>query len=317
MTGAQRRVGAVVLTYNSSQDLPFCLAGLRAQRGVDLRVIVVDNASNRAERERMKAIFREVLLSSHILAADTAADPDTLAVFLHNDVNSGYSAGNNIGARFAAEIGCEAVLIVNPDVRIDDQDYVSSLLDLITKNDKTAAACSAVTNLSGLQENPMTEPRFIEELLWPVKMVFGRFLPKKGAFAALPTTSLRVERVSGACFLIRVDFLRLIGFFDETVFLYCEESILCAQARAAGWHMIMDPLRHVIHTHRTNAKGDPLPRFRNWAESRSRFHATYGGYGAMGQALLAGSRSLMLAPVWAKTTFKQMLERVRQMSEGA
>ena len=43
MTRAQSRVGAVVLTYNSADDLPDCLAGLRAQRGVDLQVIVVDN----------------------------------------------------------------------------------------------------------------------------------------------------------------------------------------------------------------------------------------------------------------------------------
>lgn len=310
MTGAQRRVGAVVLTYNSSQDLPACLAGLLTQRGLDLRVIVVDNASKSDERARLEAIFREFHPEGRILAAEAAADPDTSAVFLCNDVNSGYSAGNNIGARYAAEIGCEAVLIVNPDVRIYDQDYVSSLVDLITMDAKTAVACSAVTNLSGGQENPMTEPRFIEELVWPVKMVFGRFLPTKDAFDSLPMTPFRVERVSGACFLIRVDFLRRIGFFDETVFLYCEESILYAQVRAAGWNMIMDPLRNVLHAHRTAAKGDQLQRFRNWARSRGRFHAAYSGYGAMEQALLAGSRSLMLALIWAKTSFKLVLRRV-------
>jgi GT2 family glycosyltransferase len=317
MTGTQKRVGAVVLTYNSSQDLPACLAGLWAQRGVDLRVIVVDNASKRDERALMQATFREFMSDGRIMAVEAAAAPDTSAAFLCNDVNAGYSAGNNIGARFADGIGCEAVLIVNPDVRIDDQDYVSSLVDLITKDTKTAVACSAVTNLSGDQENPMSEPGFIQELLWPVKMVLGGVLQKKVLLDSQPETPVRVDKVSGSCFMIRLDFLRRIGFFDETVFLYCEESILSAQVREAGWHMIMDPRRGVLHAHRTNAKGDPLPRFRNWAKSRRRYHVTYGGYGPIGRALLVGSRSVTLALVWIKFSFKQIVSRMRQISESA
>ena len=75
MTRAQSRVGAVVLTYNSADDLPDCLAGLRAQRGVDLQVIVVDNASKLDERARMKAIFHEVLPEGLILAAKPLPTP--------------------------------------------------------------------------------------------------------------------------------------------------------------------------------------------------------------------------------------------------
>lgn len=317
MTGTQKRIGAVVLTYNSSEDLPACLAGLQAQRGVDLRLIVVDNASNGDERARMKDTFLEFFSEGRILAAEAVADPDTPAVFLCNEVNSGYSAGNNIGARFADEIGCDAVLIVNPDVRIDDQDYVSSLVDLITNDTKTAVACSAVTNLSGDQENPMSEPGFIQELLWPVKMVLGGFLHRNTPLVSLLETPVRVDKVSGSCFMIRLDFLRRIGLFDETVFLYCEESILSAQVREAGWHMIMDPRRSVLHAHRTDAKGDPLPRLRNWAKSRRRYHVAYGGYGPMGRALLVGSRSVTLVLVWIKFTLKQIVSRMRQILESA
>ena len=317
MTRAQSRVGAVVLTYNSADDLPDCLAGLRAQRGVDLRVIVVDNASKLDERARMKAIFHEVLPEGLILAAKPASYPDASAVFLCNDVNAGYSAGNNIGARFAAESGCEAVLIVNPDVRIEDPDYLANLFDLITADAKTAVACSTVTNLFGKHENPMIEPGFVEELLWPVKMVFGRLLPRQRAVTTLPARALKVEKVTGACFLIRMDFLRVIRFFDESVFLYCEESILYAQVRATGWKMLMNPGRHALHAHRTTAKGDQLTRYQNWARSRTQFHAAYGGYGVLGQALLAGSRSLVLGLVRMRTLLKRVLSRAAQMRGGA
>ena len=121
MIETQQRIGAVVLTYNSSEDLLNCLIGLRAQQGVNLQIIVVDNASKPDERSRLKAIFLEVLPMGIILPTNGTMDVDASAVFLCNDINSGYSAGNNIGARFAVASGCEAVLIINPDARIEDQ----------------------------------------------------------------------------------------------------------------------------------------------------------------------------------------------------
>jgi len=304
MNVERRRIGAVVLTYNSSDELADCLACLTAQRDVDLRVIVVDNASTSTNRAAMEKIFLQKLPDGIISdATDACADLlDTAsALFLRNLHNSGYSAGNNIGARLAVSSGCEAVLILNPDVRIEDPYYLAALVELINADAETAVACSAVTNLSGANENPMVEPSFVEELLWPVTMVFGRFLPKHKKVIILPSTPFMVEKVTGACFLIRADFLRRIGFFDESVFLYCEESILSAQVRAAGWHMMMDPGRHALHAHRTCTKGNQLTRFRNWARSRGQFHAAHSGYGTIRQTLLAGSRVLILALIWLKT----------------
>lgn len=297
----------MILTYNSSEDLAGCLVGLRMQRGVDLRLIVVDNASKPDQLAQLEAIFHEILPEGRIFTASAAAACDTSAVFLRNDVNSGYSAGNNIGARFASDIGCEAVLIINPDVRINEPDFLAGLVDLITAHTDAAVACSAITNLSGAHENPMIEPNFVEEVLLPAKMLFGRFLPSRRVGEILPSTPLLVEKVCGACFLIRTDFLHQIGFLDESVFLYCEESILSAQVRAAGLKMMMAPRLHALHAHRTNTKGGQLVRFQNWAKSRSRFHAVYGSYGALGQALLAGSRSLTLGLVWMRELTKRAL----------
>lgn len=305
MSLPKRRVGAVVLTYNSTDDLPDCFESLIRQLGVDLRVIVVDNASRPEERARMEEIFHSFFPDGEVMNTDTAPTTESRAVFLGNTLNVGYSAGNNIGARFAVARDCESVLIINPDVRIEDPQYIISLADLIAKDGKTAVACSDVSNLAGQHENPKIEPRFVEELLWPLKMIFGQFLPKTDAKFTPLAIPFQVEKVTGACFLIRSDFLRLIDFFDESVFLYCEESILCAQVRQAGWHMLMDPSRYALHSHRSEAKGDPLPRFQLWAESRARYHAQYSGYGMMKRAMLAGSRCVMLGLVTLKSALKK------------
>lgn len=295
MTGQPLRIAAVVLTYNSTDDLPDCLSGLLAQAGVDLRVIVVDNASRPEARATMEADFLAALPGGRVLDAEAARPKDLAdrtAVFLRNPVNGGYSAGNNIGARLAAELGCEAVLIINPDVRIDNPDYVAVLTKLVTADPRTAITCSALRSLSGAHENPMSEPGFFEELLWPVRMITAR-LWRAPAGPQPPTATSQVDKVSGACFMIRSDFLRLIGFFDTSVFLYCEESILRAQVRALGWHMMMEPGLEALHAHRSSAKGSPLARFRFWAQSRRQFHRDHGGYGPLRRALLTGSRALM------------------------
>ena len=215
MTGQPLRIAAVVLTYNSTDDLPDCLSGLLAQAGVDLRVIVVDNASRPEARATLEADFLAALPGGRVLDVEAARPKDLAdrtAVFLRNPVNAGYSAGNNIGARLAAALGCEAVLVINPDVRIDDPDYIAILFDLVMADPKTAVACSKLRSLSGMHENPMCEPSFSEELLWPMRMISAR-LWRASAGPQPPTATSRVDKVSGACFMIRSDFLRLIGFF--------------------------------------------------------------------------------------------------------
>lgn len=304
------RVAAVVLTYNSSEDLPECLAGLVAQRGVDLRIIVVDNASRQAESEAMQAVFQSALPEGRVGAVGAADTADATALFLRNQNNAGYSAGNNIGARVAAEIGCDAVLIINPDVRLSDPNYIQTLAALSTVDGKTAVACSALRNLSDAQENPMNEPGFVEEMLWPVQMIVERLKRRATPATSLPKAPLPVEKVSGACFLIRLDFLQQIEFFDESVFLYCEESILRAQVRSAGLHMMMDPTIEALHAHRSSAKGDPLPRFVAWSKSRAYFHKAHSGYGPLRQMALAGSRALTLMMIRARGFVKQRRGRI-------
>ncbi len=310
MIETQQRIGAVVLAYNSSEDLLNCLIGLRAQQGVNLQIIVVDNASKPNERSRLKAIFLEVLPMGIILPANGTMDVDASAVFLCNDINSGYSAGNNIGARFAAASGCEAVLIINPDVRIEDPDYLVELVGLITVNTKTAVACSALTNLLGIHENPMIELRFWEEFFWPLQMIIKRFFYRQIIRKPLFSKPQRVEKVSGACFLIRTDFLLQIDYFDETVFLDCEEAILSAQVQRAGWNMMMDPRRHALHAHSSMAKGNQYDLYVIWAKSRGKFHATYSQYGVLRQALLAESRRIILVLIWLKMILKKLFKAV-------
>lgn len=298
------RIGAVVLTYNSVDDLPVCLDGLLAQTGIDLHLIVVDNASAPEARSQMEAAFLERAPGGAIIEAAEATASQLAHVqeiFVRNDRNAGYSAGNNIGARLAVAAGCEAVLIVNPDVRIADREYLTGLADGLSSDEWNVVAASTMRSLSGNDENPMSELSFMRELFLPVVMI-GKVL----GFARQKGTSHHqragpVGKVSGCCFLVRSDFLQEIGYFDQNVFLYCEEAILAAQIRRIGRQAVYCPWLEAVHAHKPADKGDPVRRQILWSRSRKYWHTRYAGYGELRRSALAISHGLIIALTWLQS----------------
>ena len=297
------RLGAVILTHNSDDDLAACMACLLAQRGVLLDVIVVDNASAGDRLERMRASFRAAFPAGRHVEAGAAPDGAYRCgdgIFVANGTNAGYSAGNNIGARIATGLGCAAILIVNPDVRIAAPDYLARLSDALFCDDGNAVAGSVIRNLSGADENPMFEPSFTQELLAPLRMVAASLSFGRGGRRSVPDRARPVDKLSGCCFLIRSSFLRDIGYFDQNVFLYCEEAIRAAQVLEAGRKSVYVRDIEAVHAHRPSAKGDPVRRQRLWSRSRRYYHAHYLGYGRIRRAALAASHELVVGLTWAQ-----------------
>ena len=71
-------IGVVVVSHNSAEDLPACLAALGAAEGVE-RVVVVDNASRDASREVVRAV------------------EDPRVILAEEEINSGFAGGCNRG----------------------------------------------------------------------------------------------------------------------------------------------------------------------------------------------------------------------------
>ena len=93
------RIGVVVVSHESAEDLPTCLAALTAASGVE-RVVVVDNASSDASKEVVGAVKDERVL----LVAETS--------------NTGFAGGCNRGFRALAE-HLDVLAFLNPDVVVE------------------------------------------------------------------------------------------------------------------------------------------------------------------------------------------------------
>lgn len=261
------KVMAIILNYNSYDDTFKCLNFLQKQKGVDLNVCIVDNGST-DDKEKIESL---------------KDNQNIFAIF--NSDNKGYSSGNNKGLEKAIEEKCDYALIINPDVEIRDEDYISKLAEVMSEDKTIAVAGTNIINVEGKHQNPLREPYFVEELFWPIgfaKKKYGKELP----FVKKNAKSGCCKKLSGCCFMIDLDFAEDIGFFDEGTFLYSEESILAASVRNKGLIEYYYSEITAYHMHIASKKGDKNNRMQSFYNSRRYFINNYGLYGKLGDKII-------------------------------
>lgn len=293
-------VASIVLNHNGSNHLAVLLPQLKAQHGIGHAVIVVDNASRPEEVGLARDVFFLTWpdgmagATTEILTRIATSGVAAPAYLVLHDRNGGYSAGNNVGIRLAEKLGATAVLIANPDMRIDNPDYAAHLYGTLMREPENVIAASRVVGLDGRDQSPLTELSYWEELLWPV-VVFRNRLGKPISHVVVPDgeSPVAVEKVSGCCLMLRTDFLRGNGYFDEGVFLYCEESILSEQVRRIRGRIVFEPGLKAVHAHEKTSKGNPSRNMLRHIASRSYFIRHYTNHGPIAKFGLQVSYALL------------------------
>ena len=264
------KVVAVVLNYNTAKDSKKCLEYLLKQDYADFEIVVVDNNSPMNDYQKLESDI-DTLQSNRI-------------ELIRNEINSGFSAGNNIGLRRAKEKDAEWSLVINPDVELRDKSYITKMISAISETHKVAVAASNVILPNGQRQNPMIEPKYWEELLWPIESV-TRIIRKNNSYLGADQTGY-CEKVSGCCFFIRMSFAEKMGYLDESVFLYCEEPILASRVKKYGYKELYVREITAYHMHHDSEKGNQVNRLRRFRSSRRYYWKEYSGYGKMKLAAL-------------------------------
>lgn len=252
------KIATIILNYNSSVDCRKCIGFLKAQQGVELEIVVVDNCSRDDERKAVETLCKE-----------------QGCTFIANNENRGYNAGNNVGLRYAAEKGYEFAMIANPDMEFPQTDYLATLLAQMQTNEDIVVCGSDIVGADGIHQSPMgKEGNWRGSFAW-IKEIFGKKKSAAYDFIDNYSESHYCHKVSGCCFMIRISFLKEVDFFDEAVFLYCEEAILSRQVELTGKRMYYLATAQAVHRHVKSDKGDPVKRFKVWGKSRCYFIDRY------------------------------------------
>ena len=210
----------LVISFEKPQLVSEAIASVFASDvRFEYEAIVVDNAS--AEAAAALAPFR-----------------DRLRV-IRNAENLGFTRANNRGA---AEAKGEYLLFLNSDTKVFP-DTLSRLVAFADAHPESGALGPLVLNGDGSFQLSYGRPISLFSEIWQ-KAVASRLARRTDP--RRPKTR-EVGWVSGCCLLTRREYFPGGKVFDEDIFLYFDDSELCARLRQAGRKIFFFPEARIIH----------------------------------------------------------------------
>lgn len=206
-----------------------CLLSLAEVPYSNLTTIVIDNDSGDGIEQMLTEEFPH-------------------AVFLQTGENSGYTGGNNFGIRHAINAGADYVLILNPDTVVVNPNFVAEMVSHLESSPRIGIAGPRVfyREAGQVQNTVLFAPG-----LWRNLSNWFAYRWNPQSFELSADKEIEAEVLNGVCLLIRVECLKQIGLFDETIFMYIEDADLDFRARQQGWKVRYLPIDSIIHRQKT------------------------------------------------------------------
>ncbi|GAA2236071.1 MULTISPECIES: glycosyltransferase family 2 protein [Kitasatospora] len=223
-------VEVIVVTWNSAEVLPGLLDSLeQGLQGVQWRLTVADNAS----ADGTLTLLQERIPGARIV---------------RTGYNAGYAAAIN-----AALAGLEprtAVLVLNPDIRLSPG-CVAAMLPHLDRPGTGIVVPRLHGESGALTHSLRREPAVLRAIGEAVLgnrragrwSLLGETITAGAAYRAATT----VDWATGAALLISWDCLRDCGPWDESFFLYSEETEYALRARDLGHRTRLAPDAHAVH----------------------------------------------------------------------
>jgi N-acetylglucosaminyl-diphospho-decaprenol L-rhamnosyltransferase len=276
------RLLTVILNWRTpDMTLKAAEAALLALDGIEGALVIVDNDSGDGSFD---------MLGAAVAARGWDKGPQSVRV-LQSGHNGGFGAGNNFGIRAGMPDGSKPdyVYLLNSDA-FPAPDAIRALLTHLETHPETGFAGSYIHGPEG--EPHRTAFRFPSILgefeqnirLGPVSRLLSRHIVAQ----PLPTVTTRVDWLAGASIMMRQDVLDQIGLFDETFFLYFEETDLCRRAALAGWptdYVVESRVAHIGSASTGMKTWARIPRF--WLDSRLHYYVKNHGVAYAFAATLA------------------------------
>jgi N-acetylglucosaminyl-diphospho-decaprenol L-rhamnosyltransferase len=253
------RVVIVVVTWNSGRHLPGLIRSLPDALGpLEWQLVVADNASSDDSVELVGRLAPQ-------------------ATVVEVGRNAGYAAAINAGARAARPH--DALLVLNPDVRLH-AGAVPRLFGQL-RGDVGITVPRLVDQSGALHHSLRRDPTLLrawgEAVLGGDRAarlpLFGERVVGRRAYAAAHD----VDWATGAALLVSRACAETTGAWDESFFLYSEETDYAQRARRAGFRIRYVPEAVAVH-----AGGDAHVSPQLWAVlTRNRVRLYRRGHGRL------------------------------------
>jgi N-acetylglucosaminyl-diphospho-decaprenol L-rhamnosyltransferase len=267
-------IAAVVLTFAAPDGmLEACVRALRTDGSDDLMIVIVDNGRAAA------------LLPGAVQAG---------VEIIETGRNLGYAGGMNVGIERALQAGVTAIALLNDDVVVQP----GWLHPLLAELDRDPAV--------GAVQPKLLYPGFPRRV-----NSLGVTLGSDGAGTDVGMGELDddqaleprdIELFTGGAVVVRAEYLRRVGVFDERYFMYYEDVDLGLRGSASGWRYRCAPESWVEHRGGATVAG--VGRRTAFLRERNRLWILFGyrPAGDIVRGVWLSIRRLRFSPRWTHFT---------------
>lgn len=291
MSAARPDLSIVIVEWNTVDMLRDCLASVYANDGgLNLQVIVVDNASSDGSPEMVEAEFPQV---TQIRNAD----------------NRGFAAANNQGFEICTG---RHILLLNSDTYVLGDVLAASVRYLDENPEVGTMGCRVLNPDRTMQRTCSMWPRLLDLLfmssgLWKLKRpeFFGRYQMTHWQ----RDTTREVEVISGCYMMLRREVLEQVGPLDENFFFFGEETDWCRRMQDAGWRLMFTPVGEIVHYGSASARKLNHKRDLMLTDATIRLHRKHSGrLAATGAWMILFAFNLSRAVFWS---LRSLIQRDR------
>jgi GT2 family glycosyltransferase len=220
------QISVAIVNFNTKDELRTCIRSVADQAS---EVLIFDNASPDGSSEMVRREF-------------------PWATVITAEANIGFgAAANQIVSRCRSDI----ILLLNSDTVVEPG-ATERLTRFLHEHPRAALVGPRLANRDGtLQPSCYPYPGSLRWVLDnDVVCGFLRLLPSLGerSYRGWAHTSDRVVPwVKGAALVIRKEAFDQVGGFDESFFMYHEETDLCYRLTSAGWEIRFAAVATILH----------------------------------------------------------------------
>lgn len=242
------RLSVIIVSYQAAAELELCLwAACQAVEQMDAEIIVIDNASAGPSIQALADYFSQL------------NPPIQKLSWIWNTTNKGFGAACN---QAAAQATGEYLLFLNPDTLIEPEGLKRALA-FLQMQPQAGALGPYLLNGRGrfLKESRRGFPTPWNSLckILGLAGIFPRSRLLAGYYAGnMPVSYPQPTAVlCGACMLIPRNAWEAIRGFDETFFLYAEDTDLCLRLHQKGYLCYFFPDWKVLHLKYRSMRNHP------------------------------------------------------------
>lgn len=238
--GKRADVAVLIVTFNSANHIEGLVSSLRAETArLRLRVVVADNASTDGTLNYLRNVHPDVVAFS-------------------TGGNLGYSAGVN--AALSESGHAATVLVLNPDLTVAPG--ALEIMFRTVQNTEVGAVVPRLLNNDGT--TGLTLHREPSVLRATGDALFGRRFSHRPGWLAGSELNARgyetahtVDWATGAALMVRTDVAESLPW-DESFFLYSEETDFFRRLRACGLKVVYEPQAIMTHSGRGSGASPAL-----------------------------------------------------------